>query len=106
MAAPLGMRMIFTRSFLVTAKAAALTFFSSIKTQALCLERFLTDAAPSPERLTQGRVGQRCSSIRRSKGLIFHSQPAGLQWARVGESRIALTVELPGPTRPGGRPQI
>ena len=38
--------------------------------------------------------------------LIFHSQPAGLRWARADESHIAQTLELPGSTRPVGPPPI
>ena len=40
------------------------------------------------------------------QGLIFHSQPAGLRWARADESYTARTLELPGPTRPVGPPPI
>ena len=91
---------------LIKTKAVALTCSSSTKTPALFQERSLMDAAPSPERLMVERIGQRYSSIRRSKELIFHSQPAGLRWAQADESHTARTLELPGPTRPVGPPPI
>ena len=101
-----GASWAFSPFILTTTKAVALTCFSSIKTPALFQERSLMDAAQSPERLTPERIGQRYSSIRRSKESIFQSQPAGLPWAQADESHIARTLELPGPTRQVGRPQI
>src|SRR6516162_8894437 len=103
MAASLGLFSLFT---LTKTKAVAPTCFSSTKTPALFQDRCLMDAAPLPERLTPGRVGQRYSSIRRSRDSIFLSRPADLRWAGVDESHIARTLELPGLTRPVGPPLI
>jgi hypothetical protein len=77
-------------------KAAAPTYFSSIKTPLLFQELFSMAEAPLREQLTAERIGQHYSTIWGYRASIFRQQPLDLPLAGEAESCARTIPELLG----------